>query len=204
MEVINMVTHVSQTNTEACSSSKLRLLIAAALFAALTFIGTYIIKIQTITHGYIHPGDGFVLLSGIFLGPLWGGLAAGFGSMLSDLIGGYITYVPATFIIKAVVAVIAASLTGLIQKLSGSKKSVIPVIASGVVGEAFMVIAYFVFESFLAVFTAGKGFTASSFDAAVAASAAGIPANIIQGVFGVVIAAVLYPILRPMVNKQFG
>lgn len=200
-----MVTHIDPEKTqETVSSSRLRLAVTAALFAALTFVGTFIIKVPTVTNGYIHPGDGFVILSGVFLGPLWGGLAAGFGSMLSDLIAGYITYVPATFIIKALVAVIASGLTALVQKLMQNKKNVVPVITGGVVGEIFMVIAYFVFETFLAVFTATGGFTASSFNAALAASAAGIPANIIQGVFGVIIAAVLYPILRPLVNKQFN
>jgi uncharacterized membrane protein len=200
-----MVTHIDPEKTqETVSSSRLRLAVTSALFAALTFVGTFIIKVPTVTNGYIHPGDGFVILSGVFLGPLWGGLAAGFGSMLSDLIAGYITYVPATFIIKALVAVIASGLTALVQKLMQNKKNVVPVITGGVVGEIFMVIAYFVFETFLAVFTATGGFTASSFNAALAASAAGIPANIIQGVFGVIIAAVLYPVLRPLVNKQFN
>ena len=200
-----MVTHIYSGKTqETVSSSRLRLAVTSALFAALTFVGTFIIKVPTVTNGYIHPGDGFVILSGVFLGPLWGGLAAGFGSMLSDLIAGYITYVPATFIIKALVAVIASGLTALLQKFMQNKKNVVPVITGGVVGEIFMVIAYFVFETFLAVFTATGGFTASSFNAALAASAAGIPANIIQGVFGVIIAAVLYPILRPLVNKQFN
>lgn len=200
-----MVTHIDPEKTqETVSSSRLRLAVTSALFAALTFVGTFIIKVPTVTNGYIHPGDGFVILSGVFLGPLWGGLAAGFGSMLSDLIAGYITYVPATFIIKALVAVIASGLTALVQKLMQNKKNVVPVITGGVVGEIFMVIAYFVFETFLAVFTATGGFTASSFNAALAANAAGIPANIIQGVFGVIIAAVLYPVLRPLVNKQFN
>ena len=200
-----MVTHIDSGKTqETVSSSRLRLAVTSALFAALTFVGTFIIKVPTVTNGYIHPGDGFVILSGVFLGPLWGGLAAGFGSMLSDLIAGYITYVPATFIIKALVAVIASGLTALLQKFMQNKKNVVPVITGGVVGEIFMVIAYSVFETFLAVFTATGGFTASSFNAALAASAAGIPANIIQGVFGVIIAAVLYPILRPLVNKQFN
>ena len=46
-------------------------LIFAALMAALTCVSTMIIKIPTPTNGYIHPGDGFVLLSGLLLGPLW-------------------------------------------------------------------------------------------------------------------------------------
>ena len=198
-----MVTHVSTPqHNEAVSSSKLRLLVTAALFAALTFIGTYVIKVQTITHGYIHPGDGFVLLSGIFLGPLWGGLAAGFGSMLSDLVGGYMVYVPATFVIKALVAVIAAGLTSFLQKITALKKSPVPVIIAGVVGEAFMVIGYFIFETFEFAFTAKGGFDAASLNSGMATAAAGIPANLIQAVFGIIIAAVLYPLLRNVIKKQ--
>ena len=69
---------------------KTRIIILAALMAALTCIGTMIIKVPTPTNGYIHPGDGFVLLSGLLLGPIYGSLAAGIGSALSDLITGYV------------------------------------------------------------------------------------------------------------------
>ena len=89
-----------------------------------------------------------------------------------------------------------------IRRHSTDKKKRRRIIGSAV-GEAFMVVAYFVFESFLYAFTATGGFTAAAFNAGITSSAAGIPANIIQGVFGVVIAAVLYPILRPLINKQF-
>ncbi len=199
-----MVTHESiNKNQESVSASRLRVAVTAALFAALTFLGTYLIKVPTITKGYIHPGDGFVLLSGIFLGPFWGSLAAGFGSMLSDLIGGYITYVPATFVIKALVAAIASGLVGLIQRFTQNRRNVIPVIAGGVVAEAFMIIGYFVFETFLTAFTSQGGLDPSSLNAALATSAAGIPANLLQAVFGVIIAAVLYPLLSPLVNRQF-
>ena len=67
---------------------KTKKLIFAALFAALTCVATMIIKVPTPTMGYIHPGDSIVLLSGFLLGPLYGGLAAGIGSMFSDLFGG--------------------------------------------------------------------------------------------------------------------
>ena len=73
---------------------KTKKLIFAALFAALTCVATMIIKVPTPTMGYIHPGDSIVLLSGFLLGPLYGGLAAGIGSMFSDLFGGYFSYAP--------------------------------------------------------------------------------------------------------------
>ena len=79
----------STTQTQTLPRTKK--LILSALMAALTCVGTMIIKVPTPTMGYIHPGDGFVLLSGLLLGPLWGALAAGLGSALSDLIGGYFT-----------------------------------------------------------------------------------------------------------------
>lgn len=49
-------------------------LVIGALMAALTCIATMIIKIPTPTLGYIHLGDGLVLLCGIVLGPLGGAL----------------------------------------------------------------------------------------------------------------------------------
>ena len=73
--------------------SKIRKLVMAALLAALTYVATTVIKIPTPTGGYVHPGDGMVLLSGWLLGPWWGGAAAGIGSMLVDLLGGYASFV---------------------------------------------------------------------------------------------------------------
>lgn len=199
-----MVTHQTQTTQSTnYNPSKLRLYVTAGLFAALTFVSTFVIKIPVFaTKGYIHPGDGFVLLSGIFLGPLWGGLAAGFGSMLSDLIGGYLTYVPATFVIKALVAVIASGIVTFLQKLIQNRKNVVPVIIGGVAGESFMVIGYFIYETFMYAFSASGGLSATSFTAGITSSALGIPANIVQGVSGIVISAILYPILRPVIKRQ--
>ena len=70
-------------------------LVLTALFAALTCVATMIIRIPTPgTGGYIHPGDALVILSGIILGPLYGFLAAGLGSCLSDFLGGYFSTFP--------------------------------------------------------------------------------------------------------------
>ena len=97
-------------------------LIFTALLSALTFVATFVIKLPTPTMGYIHPGDAVVLICGTLLGPVYGGFAAGFGSMLADLVGGYFTYAPATFVIKALTAVIAAFLYKEFQKFWNEKK----------------------------------------------------------------------------------
>ena len=151
-------------------NNNLKKLILAALFAALSCVATMSIRIPTPgTSGYIHPGDAIVILSGVILGPVWGFLAGGIGSALSDLIGGYFIYVPITFVIKGLVA-LAAGL--LYQKVGKNQKSrYIAVILGGVADSILVAGGYFVCE-FL-IYGAG--------------AAASIPANIIQGVGGLVI-----------------
>ncbi len=78
------------------TGKNIRKLVLAALLAALTAVATMIIRIPTPTQGYIHLGDGMVLICGILLGPGLGALAAGIGSMMADLIGGYMAWVPGT------------------------------------------------------------------------------------------------------------
>lgn len=166
-------------------NNNLKKLILAALFAALSCVATMSIRIPTPgTSGYIHPGDAIVILSGVILGPVWGFLAGGIGSALSDLIGGYFIYVPITFVIKGLVA-LAAGL--LYQKVGKNQKSrYIAVILGGVADIILVAGGYFVCE----FFTYGAG------------AAASIPANIIQGVGGLVISCILYPILISIPNVR--
>lgn len=182
---------MSDTTLTLSNTDKTRKLIFAALFAALTCVSTMIIKIPTPTNGYIHPGDGFVLLSGLLLGPLWGSLAAGIGSALSDLIGGYFIYVPATFAIKALTALVGYFVFHFLHKLIKSGTDLPQLIISGIFGESVMVAGYFLFEIFTLATLNG-----SSTSAAAIAAAASIIPNIVQGVFGVIISSILYPILR--------
>ena len=166
-------------------NNNLKKLILAALFAALSCVATMSIRIPTPgTGGYIHPGDAIVILSGVILGPVWGFLAGGIGSALSDLIGGYFIYVPITFVIKGLVA-LASGL--LYQKVGKNQKSrYIAVILGGVADIILGAGGYFVCEFF--IYGAG--------------AAASIPANIIQGVGGLVISCILYPILISIPNVR--
>ena len=166
-------------------NNNLKKLILAALFAALSCVATMSIRIPTPgTSGYIHPGDAIVILSGVILGPVWGFLAGGIGSALSDLIGGYFIYVPITFVIKGLVA-LAAGL--LYQKVGKNQKSrYIAVILGGVADIILVAGGYFVCEFFI-------------YGADAAAS---IPAHIIQGVGGLVISCILYPILISIPNVR--
>ena len=176
-------------------SYRTKLIILTALFAALTFVATSIIKIPTITQGYIHPGDGLVLLCGLLLGPLWGTLAAGIGSALSDVLSGYFIYAPATFIIKALSALTAFLIFRALTKKE-TKTTILKVIAAGVGGEAVMVFGYFVFEIFMIAAVNG-----TDLGAGLAVSVAGIIPNVIQGVVGIIIASLLYPVLKRLVKR---
>jgi len=82
-------------------------MVYTSLMISLVFISTYAIKVPVpFTNGYIHPGDSMVFLSGVLLGPIYGAIAAGIGSALSDLIAGYTFWIMPTLIIKALMGYI--------------------------------------------------------------------------------------------------
>lgn len=154
-------------------------LVLSALFAALACVATFAIRIPTPgTGGYIHPGDAIVILAGIFLGPGYGALAAGIGSAMSDLIGGYFIYVPITFLIKASIAFLCGhGFRGL--KEHGTNQYA-AVAVCGVIDALVVVAGYGICEIFLY--------------GAPAAAASALP-NLIQGIGGLVIALLLFPVL---------
>ena len=177
------------------TSKTTRKLITAELMAAFTCIATMIIKIPTPTFGYIHLGDGLVLLCGVVLGPVAGALSAGIGSMFADIFSGYISWAPATFLIKALTAGISGLLFHLLKnRIKSTYARSAGIIISGLIGEAIMVVGYFLYEAGLAAFASG-GFTKAALLSGAASSAAGIPFNIVQGVVGIVICLVLLPVL---------
>ena len=158
------------------STVTLKKLVMAALFAALACVATMSIKIPTPgTSGYIHPGDAIVILAGVVLGPAWGFLAGGIGSAMADLLGGYFVYVPITFVIKGLVSLCSALLYRKVGKNSKSRYTA--VILGGVadiIAGGYCLCEYFIY---------GAGAFAS------------VPANLVQGIGGLILSAVLYPIL---------
>lgn len=159
-------------------------LVLAALFAALCCVSTMVIQIPSPMNGYVNPGDCFVLLSGWLLGPLYGGLAAGVGSMLADLFTGYAHYAAATFLIKAAMAVAAYFLLRHISRvLQGNK--LLPMLLSALAAECIMVVGYYFFAGLIL----GKGLGALG-------AAASVPGNILQGAVGAALALLIGGMLR--------
>lgn len=153
-------------------------LVTAAILAALACVATMIIKIPSPMKGYLNLGDCVVLLSGWVLSPMYGFLAAGIGSALADLFSGYVIYAPATLVIKGLMAVAAYYIFKLIYNKIGNLPSRI---VSGIVAELIMVFGYFLFEGIL------YGFVPSLVN---------IPANLVQGVAGLIIGIVLIKIFE--------
>jgi len=143
------------------------------LLAALVFVVTAFLKLP-MGPGYVHLGDGFILLGGALLSFV-AVPAAALGSLLADLLLAYPHYALPTLFIKGGMAAIAA--------ISAEVRSVWLRVVIWVLAEAFMIAGYFLAE-WLAL---GAGF---------AGAWANIPGNVIQGLSGVLVALVLLPMLR--------
>lgn len=172
------------------TQTRTKKIILSALMAALTCVATIVIQIPTHTGGYIHLGDGFVLLSGILLGPILGALSAGIGSMLADILTGYVQWAPATFIIKA----LAALLVGLIYKKIAKKLSLntyISILLSGIASGLVVVLGYLAYNTLV-------------LGIAFLAAIASIPTDTLQSVAGIVVACLLLPLLEkiPDIKKM--
>lgn len=163
---------------------KTRKLIAAALFTALCCVATAVIQIPSPTGGYVNAGDAVVLLAAFLLGPAWGAVAAGLGSALADIFSSYVIYAPATFIIKALMAL--SSGAALIR--FGARKPLLAAIVSGTIAEIIMIAGYFLFSALFLKFGWG--------------AIADIPGNCIQGVFGVAAGTALYMALSKLPSVE--
>ena len=150
------------------TDQKLRKLVLAALFAALTTVMTMVIRIPSPMSGYVNLGDCAVLLSAWILGPGLGCAAAGIGSMLADLLG-YPLYAPGTLVVKGLMALAAGLLFRRLRR--GESSHALPaLLASG----------YFLYEA--APIPVGLGLGAL----------ANVPFNLVQGVFGLASAGAVY------------
>lgn len=150
-------------------NQNLRKTVFAALFAAIICVATIVIQIPSpATNGYFNLGDCFVIVAAQLLGPLYGALAAGIGSALADIFSSYVHYAPATFVIKAVMAVAVSLLYGAFKK-----RKILGEAVSGIVSETIMVLGYFAYEGLILKYGL--------------AAAASIPSNVAQGVVAVVL-----------------
>jgi uncharacterized membrane protein len=174
---------VLKEKKEAGAAGGVKSLVLAALFAALACVATMVLVVPSPTGGYMNLGDAVVLLGAFLLGPVYGAAAAGVGAALADLLAGYTLYVPATLVIKACMALLAGA-----GYRSFGRKALAP---CAVASEAVMVVGYWLYDGFLMRSLTG--------------AAVGIPSNLVQAAFGIVVSLLLMLALgrSSYVRRQF-
>jgi uncharacterized membrane protein len=165
-------------------NSKTKKIVIVSLFTALVTVATIAIKIPTI-NGYIHLGDTLVYLSGIFLGPVYGPIAAGFGSFLADILAGYPMWALPSLLIKGLDALVFAIIFKKVKSVSKSSKTLISrYLIALLIGGSIMVSGYFVTSVVLYSYAGAIG---------------SVVPNIVQAVGGGIIA---YPIMIALFKQK--
>lgn len=165
------------------TKSRVLKLTLAGIFAALICVATLLLQLPvSITQGYIHLGDALILLCASLLG--WLAVpAAAIGSMLADLISGYTMYCLPTFIIKGLMALVAAAM---VKRQTPLWKAILAFILA----ELVMVAGYFLVEWKIL----GYG---------LAAATGAVVPNLVQGLSGVVIASLFLAPFRAIYRRVF-
>ena len=175
-------------------TEKTNRLVMIALMICLVMIATLSIRIPSpFTHGFIHLGDAMIFLSVLLLGKKGGSLAAGLGSALADVLGGYAAYAPWTLLIKALMAIIMGAFIEVCIKKENHNAKIgsVPLIeiAGMILAGIEMVIGYAIVDGALA------GNMISGF--------LGAPFNIIQFAVGLVLATILAMALYKTPAKRY-
>lgn len=168
-------------------------MVMTALMMCLVMIATMFIKVPIpFTQGYVHLGDSMIFLAVLILGKKSGSLAAGAGSALGDIIGGYAFWAPWTLLIKLVMAWILGSFVERMEK-SGKNQQEGRISVGEVIG---MVIAGL-------EMTAGYYVTEAVMYGNFIAPLSGVPWNIGQFAVGMVLACILASALCKTPAKKF-
>lgn len=162
------------------SRNSMRQFIFAALLLAITVVfgRIFIIPIPW-THGNVNLCDTGIFVAAMLMGPAYGGLVGGFGSLILDLISGYTQYAPFSFIAHGLEGLI----TGWLYRKTNNKK--IAQIAALVAGILVMVLGYFIADSIMYKLAAGV---------------LGIGTNLLQGIVGAIVAVLVVPSVKKIVK----
>ncbi len=127
------------------NSAKVYKIAFVGVMAAIVCVAS-MIRIRLTEDVAFHIANGVCLLSGLLLGPAMGGLAAGLGSAIYDVIGGYsVGEMIITFINKGAMAWVCGTLAGTRHKAPDAKRTIV----SSIVG-AFTYVFLFMLKTFIA------------------------------------------------------
>lgn len=134
-------------------SIKLKNMMRIALFSSLIFVSSNISIIIPlgITNTRLHLGNVFCALSGMIIGPIYGGIASGIGSFFFDIINPlFISSAPFTFLSKFLLAFIAGKFFEKTKKI----------IFSSFLG-CFSYVILYIIKSFITNMLLGMNFNAN-------------------------------------------
>lgn len=167
---------------------KLLRMVITALLVALVFCGSKIeVVLPLSVGGYsrFHLGNIMCALSGILLGPWWGGLAAGLGSALYDCTNVlYITEAPITFVTKGLYGLIA----GAVFVAAFRRKTTYPAMAVSTIAGAVSYIAIYLAKTFFYNSMFLEGMTVPAAWTAVVLK---VPSAVFNGAVAIVLAPLL-------------
>lgn len=156
-------------------------IVLCGILMALTTVMTMIVQIPVIgAHGYVNTGDTVVLFTALYLGKKEGAIVGGLGSALADLISGYGVYAPVTLIAKGLEGFVCGLIA---EKVSGRAGRIIGTLVGGTI----MVTGYFIGEIFMY---------------GLKTSAAAVPANSMQAIFGIITSLVIYAGVSRAMHKS--
>ena len=141
-------------------------------------------------------GNVFCLLSGLMFGPMAGGLPAGLGSGIYDLVGGYdIIQAVITFVSKFAMAWVCAKVSATYRK--DKPESNTRIVTGSVAGALSYVVLYMLKTYIYQRFVYGL-----PYDGTLAVMASKLPASLINAVCAFILAPILYKAIAPILNKN--
>ena len=181
-------------------------IVVTALMAALTVAGSAIrvtLPIDIAGTTSFHLGNIMCALAGLLLGPWYGGLAAGIGSMLYDFTNPlYIAESWITLLTKGAYGVVAGLVFLYVSKLFKKQElSVWAVIVRAAIATAAGAVTYAVLY-LLKSYIKGIVVNGLTHDAAMLTLAAKLPATIFNGVVAIIFAPILIVAIKAALKKN--
>jgi len=155
---------------------KIQKLTLSAMFAAIIFVATAFLQVPLPGSGYANFGDSIIFTACLVLGPWYGAAAAAIGAAVSDIFLGFVVYAPATFVIKALMAILAYYVFNAVYRKK-TKRFLPAVITASAAAEIVMIAGYFLFEILI------YGMAVALVDVA---------GNALQGAAGVISGTIIY------------
>ena len=171
--------HTSGSSRSEKSDNTL-IFVTTAMMTAMVMIATTFFKIPN-AMGYIHLGDGFVLLAAIILPKKYACFAGGVGAGLADIYGGYAVWAPWTLVIKIVMVLIVQLFFDFLTKRASNGKHI-----AKIAGIPFAELFAYVLAVLWTVsgYYIAQGFISGNWIAPVA----DVPGNVLQAAVGSIIA----------------